>query len=164
VRGIVERSGGASGNTNPRNSRSANEDSSEGNVSYESRTGAVLFARGLDQVAAFYSKVLGLSEAHRDDDHILLESPGFQLVVHRIPGHSATTTENAEPLARRARAAYKPVFFVQSLASVRTTASAHGGVREPREKEWSFNGVVVCDAVDLEGNVIQFREMGRLTQ
>ena len=133
-------------------------------MSYESRTGAVLFVRGLDQVAAFYSKVLGLSEANRDDDHILLESPGFQLVVHRIRGHPATTTEIAEPLARRARAAYKPVFFVQSLASVRTAASAHGGVMEPREKEWSFNGVAVCDAVDPEGNVIQFREIGRLTQ
>ena len=128
-------------------------------MSYESRTGAVLFARGLDQVAAFYSKVLGLNEANRDGQHILLESPGFQLVVHRIPDHLATTGENAEPSARRSRAAYKPVFFVHSLASARTTAGAHGGIMEPREKEWSFNGVVVCDAVDPEGNVIQFREI-----
>jgi hypothetical protein len=28
---------------------------------------------------------------------------------------------------------------------------------EPVEKEWSFNGVLVCDALDPEGNVIQFR-------
>ena len=55
-------------------------------MSYESRTGAVLFAKGLDQVATFYSNVLGLGEANRDNDHILLESPGFQLVVHRIAG------------------------------------------------------------------------------
>jgi hypothetical protein len=51
---------------------------------YESRTGAVLFAKNLDRVASFYSAVLGLTEANRADDHILLESPGFQLVVHRI--------------------------------------------------------------------------------
>ncbi len=130
-------------------------------MSYESRTGAVLFARGLDQVATFYSQVLGLGETHRDDDHILLESPGFQLVVHRIPGHSAAATQPAEPLTRRAKAAFKPVFFVPSLESVRTMASPLGGTMEPRDNEWSFNGVSVCDAVDPEGNVIQFRETVR---
>ena len=127
-------------------------------MSYESRTGAVLFASGLDQVATFYSKVLDLSEANRDDDHILLESPGFQLVVHRIPDHPVAVRSAAEPAARRATAAFKPVFFVQSLGSVRTIVSAHGGTMEPRDQEWSFNGVMVCDAVDPEGNVIQFRE------
>jgi len=29
---------------------------------------------------------------------------------------------------------------------------------EPADREWSFNGVTVCDGVDPEGNVIQFRE------
>ena len=128
-------------------------------MSYASRTGAVLFARGLDQVAAFYSNVLDLREANHDADHILLESPGFQLVVHRIPDHSATAMQAEDPPARRAKAAFKPVFFVPSLAKVRTMVSAHGGTMEPRDKEWSFNGVAVCDAVDPEGNVIQFREM-----
>jgi catechol 2,3-dioxygenase-like lactoylglutathione lyase family enzyme len=127
-------------------------------VSYESRTGAVLFATRLDQVATFYANVLDLSEANRDDDHILLESPGFQLVVHGIPWHTAATIEDGEPPVRRATAAFKPVFFVQDLASVRTIANAHGGTLEPREKEWRFNGVVVCDALDPDGNVIQFRE------
>jgi len=124
---------------------------------YESRTGAVLFARSLDQVAAFYSSVLGLHEANRDDDHILLESPGFQLVVHRIVNR-AEAAERSGPPARRASAAFKPVFFVQSLAEVRAAAKTHGGALEPRRKEWSFDGVLVCDGLDPEGNVIQFRE------
>src|SRR4029453_12914945 len=55
-------------------------------MSYESRAGAVLFAKNLDRVATFYSVVLGLTEVNRGDDHILLESPGFQLVIHRIAG------------------------------------------------------------------------------
>ena len=126
-------------------------------MSYQSRTGAVLFACRLDQVAAFYANVLGLRQASRDGDHILLESPGFQLVVHRIPGHPADRA--AAPTARRARAVFKPVFFVESLATVRSIANAHHGNMEPRDKEWSFNGTVVCDAVDPEGNVIQFREL-----
>jgi catechol 2,3-dioxygenase-like lactoylglutathione lyase family enzyme len=121
----------------------------------------VLVASRLDQVAAFYASVLGLSEANRDDDHILLESSGFQLVVHRIPRHSPVATGLAEPPVRRATAAFKPVFFVDSLASVRSLAHAQGGAMEPPEKEWSFNGILVCDALDPEGNVIQFRETGR---
>jgi catechol 2,3-dioxygenase-like lactoylglutathione lyase family enzyme len=131
-------------------------------VSYESRTGAVLFAKRLDRIAGFYANVLGLSEVTRADDHILLESPGFQLVVHRIPGPLADVTDVAENPARRVGAAFKPVFFVQSLASVRSIAPTHGGIVEPRDKEWSFNGVMVCDAVDPDGNVIQFRESDHL--
>ena len=34
-------------------------------MSYESRTGAVLFAKNLDSVATFYSAVLGLAESNR---------------------------------------------------------------------------------------------------
>jgi hypothetical protein len=127
-------------------------------MSYESRTGAVLFATSLDRVADFYSVVLGLTEANRDADHIVLESPGFQLVVHRMRGDRAATVEIAVPPVRRATAAFKPVFFVPSIASVRVVAEAHGGVMEPADKEWSFNGVTVCDGLVPEGNVIQFRE------
>ena len=127
-------------------------------MSYGSRTGGVLFANSLDRVAAFYSAVLGLTEANRDADHILLESPGFQLVVHRIPGDRPATIEIAAAPVRRATAAFKPVFFVSSIANVRVAAAAHGGVMEPADREWSFNGVTVCDGLDPEGNVIQFRE------
>jgi catechol 2,3-dioxygenase-like lactoylglutathione lyase family enzyme len=127
-------------------------------LSYESRTGAVLFAKNLDRVADFYSAVLGLVEANRDADHILLESPGFQLVVHRTPGDKAAMVDSAVPPVRRATAPFKPVFFVPSIANVRVVAETHGGVMQPVEREWSFNGVTVCDGLGPEGNVIQFRE------
>jgi hypothetical protein len=39
-------------------------------------------------------------------------------------------------------------------------SGAQHGTMEPPDTEWSFNGVAVCDAVDPEGNVIEFREMG----
>ena len=126
-------------------------------MSYESRTGAVLFVRNLERVATFYSVVLGLTEANRADDHILLESPGFQLVVHRI-SVGASAADIMRPSARRATAAFKPVFFVPNISRLREVAETHGGVMEPADQEWSFNGVTVCDALDPEGNVIQFRE------
>jgi catechol 2,3-dioxygenase-like lactoylglutathione lyase family enzyme len=128
-------------------------------MSYQSRTGAVLFANHLDRVATFYSVVLGLSEASRDDDHILLESLGFQLVAHRIQGGRSAAGEITVPPTRRASAAFKPVFFVPSISNLRGVAEANGGFMEPADREWSFNGVTVCDGLDPEGNVVQFREV-----
>ena len=130
-------------------------------MSYESRTGAVLFVKNLDRVATFYSVVLGLTEATRADDHILLESPGFQLVVHRITVEGSESGDITAPPARRATAAFKPVFFVPSISRLRAVAETHGGVMEPADQQWSFNGVTVCDGLDPEGNVIQFREHAR---
>jgi catechol-2,3-dioxygenase len=127
-------------------------------MSYKSPTGAVLFAKSPDRVATFYSVVLGLSEASRDDDHILLESAGFQLVVHRIIVEGSAAREITVPPTRRATAAFKPVFFVPSISRLRGVVEEHGGVMEPADREWSFNGVTVCDGFDPEGNVIQFRE------
>ena len=120
--------------------------------------GGVLFARNPDRVAAFYAAVLGLVEAHRDDDHIRLESPGFQLVVHRLTEHLSGGGAGAGTPGPRTGAAFKPVFFVKSLSAVRATAPANGGAMDQPDREWSFNGVPVCDGVDPEGNVVQFRE------
>ena len=123
------------------------------------RTGAVLFAKNLDHVSTFYSVVLGLTEVSRASDHIVLESPGFQLVVHRIIGEGSAAGDNPARPARRASAAFKPVFFVPSILRLRGIAETHGGVMEPADQEWSFDGVRVCDGIDPEGNVIQFREL-----
>ena len=125
---------------------------------YESRSGAVLYAKDINRVAAFYSAVLGLEEEARDVDHVVLESPAFQLVVLQIPSDIASTIEITVPPMRRAMAAVKPVFFVSSMADVRTSVKAFGGVMNSSDKEWSFQGFKVCDGLDPEGNVIQFRE------
>jgi len=127
-------------------------------LGYDQRSGAVLYAKDVTRVAAFYSTVLGLETAGHDDQHILLESPGFQLVVLRIPDRIASDIEIATPPVRRATAAVKLVFFVPHLADVRASVAAGGGVMNPRDSEWSFDGFIVCDGLDPEGNVIQFRQ------
>ena len=129
-------------------------------MSYESRAGAVLYAKDMARVAAFYEAVLGLETAAHDHEHVLLESPAFQLVVLRIPSHIASTIHIAVPPVRRATAAVKLVFFVPRIADVRAVAEALGGVLNAAEDEWWFNGWKVCDGLDPEGNVIQFRERG----
>ena len=130
-------------------------------VKDESRAGAVLYAKDVDRLASFYSTVLGLSAANRDHDHVVLESPGFQLVILQIPREIAATIEIAVPPARRARAAVKLVFFIPSLDDVRASVEVCGGVMNPIDTEWSFQGFTVCDGLDPEGNVIQFRSLTR---
>jgi catechol 2,3-dioxygenase-like lactoylglutathione lyase family enzyme len=118
----------------------------------------VLYAKDVDRLAAFYSAVLGVEATARSHDHVVLESRGFQLVVLQIPHDIASTIEIAVPPVRRAKAAVKLVFFVSSIAGVRAAAEALGGVLDSTDKEWSFQGFTVCDGLDPEGNVIQFRE------
>ena len=118
----------------------------------------MLYAKNVDRVVAFYSAVLGFQIRGGDETHVVLESPGFQLVVLRIPEQIASSIVITVPPTRRANAAIKPVFFVPSIAAVRTTAEACGGMLNSTDKEWFFQGFKVCDGLDPEGNVVQFRE------
>jgi hypothetical protein len=127
-------------------------------VSEGLRAGAVLYSKDPALVASFYAAVLGLTPAEHDEEHVRLESPGFELVVRTMPSHIAATIHITAPPVRRAEAAVKLVFFVPSIATVRTAAETHGGVLNGVEKEWLYNGVKVCDGLDPEGNVLQFRE------
>jgi predicted enzyme related to lactoylglutathione lyase len=135
-------------------SRGASGDSRED----ESRAGAVLYAKNVERVVAFYSAVLGFQISAAEESHVVLESSSFQLVVLRIPDEIASSITITAPPTRRASAAIKPVFFVANIAAVRATADALGGKLNSRDKEWSFQGFKVCDGLDPEGNVIQFRE------
>jgi predicted enzyme related to lactoylglutathione lyase len=120
--------------------------------------GAVLYAKNMERVAAFYESVLGLRRTGHDADHVVLESPAFQLVVLSIPGHIAANVEITAPPARRERAAVKMVFFVPSLDAVRAAVDAGGGVMNAADTEWRFRDHRVCDGLDPEGNVVQFRQ------
>jgi predicted enzyme related to lactoylglutathione lyase len=133
-------------------------------MSYEPRAGAVLYAKDVNSVAAFYSEVLGFEIAGRDEKHVVLESEAFQLVILRIPNRIAAKIQIAVPPVRRADSPVKLVFFVPSIAEVRASAEARGGVLNGAEKEWSFNGWKVCDGLDPEGNVVQFREPAHLAR
>jgi predicted enzyme related to lactoylglutathione lyase len=121
------------------------------------RAGAVLYAKDVDRVASFYVSVLGLKAADRDEEHVLLESPAFELVVRRIPARLAEIVRIADPPKPRQDAAVKLVFFVSSISEARACAQAHGGAVDETAKEWSFHGWHVWDGLDPEGNVIQFR-------
>lgn len=120
--------------------------------------GVVIYAKDLARVGRFYEQVAGLRVTHAEDDHVVLESGAFQLVLVAVPERLAASIELTDPPRRREDTAIKPVFVVTNLAAARETAPALGGQLLPPAREWSFQGMRVCDGHDPEGNVVQFRE------
>jgi predicted enzyme related to lactoylglutathione lyase len=120
--------------------------------------GAVVYAKDLARMSAFYEQVTGLPVTHFDAAYAVLESGAFQLVVHAIPAHIAASIKIADPPVRREDSAVKLVFLVPSIAKARALAPSLGGELNPPEREWQFGPYRVCDGHDTEGNVIQLRE------
>lgn len=121
--------------------------------------GAVIFAKDLGRLAAFYQGLLGLSAAQVEADHIVLDGPGLQLVIHAIPAAIAADIHIETPPQRREDTPIKLFFQVPSLDLARARAAALGGALNPPEQVWSARGFRACDGHDPEGNVIQLREL-----
>lgn len=120
------------------------------------RTGALIYAKDLPRLSAFYQELLGMTVRHADGDHHVLASSDTQLIVHAIPPAIAATFEITTPPALRDDAAIKPFFTVQSLTAARSRARALGG--DVFEEEWEGPGFRVRNAHDPEGNILQLRE------
>jgi predicted enzyme related to lactoylglutathione lyase len=121
--------------------------------------GAVLYATHIERVSRFYTECCGLSMAHSEDDHVVLESPTFQLVILAIPESIAGSVSVATPPVRRENTPIKLVFHVNSIGAIRKVITGLGGELNPPEREWTYQGRRVCDGHDPEGNVVQFREI-----
>jgi hypothetical protein len=66
--------------------------------------------------------------------------------------------KNKKRVSASYRQTLKPTFFVRSLEAVRIAAESTGGVLKPSEAAWQYNGAVILDGCDPEGNVVQFRQ------
>jgi predicted enzyme related to lactoylglutathione lyase len=122
---------------------------------------AVVYAKSLATVQAFYQGVLSLEVEHTESDHVILASRTFQLVILKVSEPIASTIEIADPPRRRSETPIKLVFEVAGIAATRDAARGLGGELYPVEREWSYQGYRVCDGQDPEGNVIQFRQRGQ---
>lgn len=118
------------------------------------RLGSVIFTGDKERLAQFYEAVTGLQVASQDDDITVLATESFELVIHALRG---------EPVSQAAlpgREAYvKPFFPVKSLLEARTLAAAFGGQVSPASEEWEARGFRAAEAIDPDGNPIQFREV-----
>jgi len=123
-------------------------------MSQKIRPGVVIFSGDQERLAKFYEYVSGLTVQISDDKHTVLSSETFELVIHALGSEPATGT------APRARedSYIKPFFPVRSLEETRRRAAKLGGQLRPASDEWSARGFRACEAIDPDGNVIQFRE------
>jgi predicted enzyme related to lactoylglutathione lyase len=122
------------------------------------KAGAVLYARSIHLLGAFYQAVTGLEQTHTESDHLILESPTFQLVILQVPAAVAASIDITVPPKRRTEVPVKLVFPVGNIAQARAAAARQGGELNPVQREWEFQGARVCDGQDPEGNVIQVRQ------
>lgn len=118
------------------------------------RPGAVIFTGQHERLAKFYEDMTGLPVCIKDDDHTVLASDSFELVIHSLRGEPAVD----KPLVARENSYVKPFFPVTSLSAARERALALGGQLRPQSQEWVARGFRACEAIDPDGNVIQFRE------
>ena len=122
------------------------------------RQSLVIYARHKARVSAFYQRTLGLDVVEDASSHDLLRGPGVELVIHAIPAEYASNIEIADTPQVREETPFKPVFAVADLEAVRAAASATGGSLAPVSSAWRYDGAVVIDGFDPEGNVVQFRQ------
>ena len=118
------------------------------------RPGAVIFTGDHRRLARFYEAVTGLPVRFEDDGITVLRSDTFELVIHSLHGEPAA----ADPPRVREDSYIKPFFPVATLSGARERAAAFGGELRPQSEEWEARGFRACEAIDPDGNVIQFRE------
>lgn len=92
-----------------------------------SNVSAVLFAKDLQRVAAFYSQALGMACTASDEYHWALDGYGFHLIVHQIPKHIADEITVQQPPERRVWGAIRLNFPVPSIEDSRRAARSLGG-------------------------------------
>ena len=118
------------------------------------RPGAVIFTGDHKRLAKFYEEVAGLSVRFADDGISVLGSDTFELVIHPLRNEPKVSN----PPTAREDTYIKPFFPVVSLAETRQKAAELGGKLLPANEEWEARGFRACEAIDPDGNVIQFRE------
>jgi len=118
------------------------------------RPGAVIFSGDHERLAKFYEAMTGLSVRFKDNDITVLGSDTFELVIHSLPREPGVS----EPPRVRQDSYIKPFFPVKNLSEARERAVALGGQLRPQSEEWSARGFRASEAIDPDGNVIQFRE------
>jgi hypothetical protein len=123
------------------------------------RAGAVVYSVEPERLVPFYERVCGLTRIDGPTGAVALVSDSWELHVVAVPPSIAATIELTSPPARRTATPLKLVFDVADLVAARAVAAACGGVIDPPDREWTFEGAVRCDGHDPEGNVVQLRSL-----
>jgi predicted enzyme related to lactoylglutathione lyase len=122
---------------------------------------AVLFAKDLPSVAAFYSGALGMSVLARDEHHWRLDCRGFELVVHQVPKHIAAGIVVERPPKRRVSGATRLDYPVPSVEESRKKARTLGGDIDEAPPPWADRDANFFFGYDPEGNQFGVREIAQ---
>ena len=120
------------------------------------RAGALIYAKHVDSLAAFYQTVLGMTVSHATVELTVLTSADAQLVIHAHPESIAGQVSITVPPALRDRSAVKLFFTVDDLEATRALIPTLGGVVLP--EIWSGPRFRVCNVADPDGNIFHIRE------
>jgi predicted enzyme related to lactoylglutathione lyase len=115
---------------------------------------AVLFAKDLRRMAAFYREVFRAPMLRGDADHELLDCFGFHLTVHQIPEAFSRSIEITTPPERRERTSLRLNFPVDDIHAARRDAERLGGQIDDRPPPWVDGDGSFFLGYDPEGNVI----------
>lgn len=115
---------------------------------------AVLFAKDLQRVAAFYREVLGARTLDSSVAHETLDCHGFHLMLHQIPFELAVSIDISSPPERRERTAVRLDFTVNDIARARQAARRLGGLVDDQPPPWAADSAHIHLGYDPEGNVI----------
>ncbi len=118
----------------------------------------VVFAKDVAGLATFYKQVISMAEIAGDEDHVVLEADGLQLVIHGFPKQIANSIQISVPPEIREDSYIKVCFPVEAIELARSKAKELGGLIGAKNKEWAARGFRACDGHDPEGNVFQVRE------
>ena len=103
----------------------------------------------------FYSRCFALQPVLIAEGYCTMESDFFRLSLVSAPEDIAAMIQIETPPRRRMDVPIKLAFEVVSVEDTREVANSLGGEIDPVTTEWSHLGVIHCDGVDPEGNVIQ---------
>jgi hypothetical protein len=113
---------------------------------------AVLFAKDLDRVAAFYIGALSFERASGDRDHAILRGGGFELIVHQIPKAIADTIVITDPPKRRTSGTLRLDYAIASVEQARKLARSLGGDVDEAPPPWAARDADFFFGYDPEGN------------
>ncbi|MFM1681420.1 glyoxalase/bleomycin resistance/dioxygenase family protein [Aeromonas salmonicida] len=119
------------------------------------RAGALIYARDLGLLTHFYRTLLQMDILSQEAGLVVMENHDIQLLIHAIPESIACDIQ--VPPILREEGAIKLFFTVPSLAWAEAKAADLGGGLLPQQ--WPGPGLVLRNAFDPEGNILQLREL-----
>lgn len=117
-------------------------------------SGLVIYTGNLASATDFYVNVFDLKIRESDKSYVAMERGNIELVLLETKESSgiglSSSAKEGNPI--------KPVFFVNiPILEARERIKIFGGKLNDSSKEWNFNHLIVCDGIDIEGNVFQIR-------